>query len=76
MEEGKFVGHDGSNLYRRSWPVASPKGYVLLIHGYGEHCGRYDHVAAHLNGLGLSVWSYDPALSWAVAGTAGNRIVF
>jgi alpha-beta hydrolase superfamily lysophospholipase len=22
---------------------------IFLIHGFGEHCGRYEHVAAKLN---------------------------
>lgn len=45
--------------YERRWPVDAPRGHVLLVHGYGEHCARYDHVAAALNASGYSVYSYD-----------------
>ena len=32
---------------------------VLLVHGLGEHAGRYDHVARRLNGWGFAVRGYD-----------------
>ena len=35
-------------------PTSVPlRGVVLLVHGLGEHAGRYDHVARRLNELGL-----------------------
>ncbi len=32
----------------REWSAAAPRVLVLLAHGYGEHVGRYDHVARAL----------------------------
>jgi alpha-beta hydrolase superfamily lysophospholipase len=32
---------------------------VLILHGLGEHIGRYEHVAAQLNGWGWPVFGYD-----------------
>jgi alpha-beta hydrolase superfamily lysophospholipase len=32
---------------------------VLLVHGLGEHAGRYDHVAERLNQWGFAVRGYD-----------------
>ncbi|MFQ5572190.1 MAG: alpha/beta hydrolase [Rhodothermales bacterium] len=32
---------------------------VVLIHGYAEHCGRYAHLATHLNHHGFAVFTYD-----------------
>ena len=34
----------------RTWrdPDAAPRYVALLVHGYGEHIGRYEHVAAAL----------------------------
>jgi alpha-beta hydrolase superfamily lysophospholipase len=29
----------------RRWPVDDPARLVVLVHGYGEHVGRYEHVA-------------------------------
>src|SRR3954467_9072097 len=31
-----------------TWPNPEPRRIVILAHGYGEHLGRYDHVAALL----------------------------
>jgi alpha-beta hydrolase superfamily lysophospholipase len=32
----------------REWSAAEPRVLVLIAHGYGEHIGRYDHVARAL----------------------------
>lgn len=32
---------------------------VVLTHGLGEFCGRYEHVAAAFAGCGLRLWAYD-----------------
>lgn len=40
------ASRDGVDLYLRQWtPSNEPKGVVCLLHGLGEHCGRYNHVA-------------------------------
>ena len=41
------------------WEDASPRRIVLLAHGYGEHSGRYGHVADALVDRGAAVWSPD-----------------
>jgi len=52
--------HDGLKLHLQSWPCASAaKGTVLIVHGLGEHIGRYAHVAAQLNAWGWSVLGCD-----------------
>lgn len=45
--------------YFRTWKVDQPVGAIVLIHGLGEHCQRYDHVAAALNKAKFSVYSMD-----------------
>jgi alpha-beta hydrolase superfamily lysophospholipase len=58
----KVKASDGVDLYLRDWPLApSAKrlGSALIIHGLGEHSGRYAHVAAALNKIGISARSYD-----------------
>lgn len=35
------------------------RGQIVLVHGLGEHMGRYAHVIAHLNDWGFAVRSYD-----------------
>ncbi|MCG8370561.1 MAG: lysophospholipase [Proteobacteria bacterium] len=49
-----------SRLYRRSWlPDGDARAAVLLVHGLGEHCGRYGHLAAHCNARGFAVHAID-----------------
>ncbi len=53
---------DGTELVTRHWPLAPDQtrlGVALIVHGLGEHCERYDHVARYLNGLGWAVVSFD-----------------
>ena len=52
--------HDGLLLHLQAWPCAGPsRGNVLIVHGLGEHIGRYAHVAQQLNAWGWSVLGYD-----------------
>lgn len=50
---------DGLQLHWRDWPLSSPRGAILMVHGLGEHIGRYDHVAQQLNSWGWAVSGYD-----------------
>ncbi|MHA7682334.1 alpha/beta hydrolase [Cupriavidus sp. PET2-C1] len=55
---------DGTELFLRTWQpdpelFPEPAGSLLLVHGLAEHCGRYQHVAELLCGLGLRVRAYD-----------------
>ncbi|MFE5604436.1 alpha/beta hydrolase [Streptomyces coelicoflavus] len=43
----------------REWSAASPRYVALLVHGYGEHSGRYDEVAGVLTGHGAAVYAPD-----------------
>jgi alpha-beta hydrolase superfamily lysophospholipase len=40
-------------------PASKPLGTVLLVHGLGEHAGRYGEVAAYLHQWGFAVRAYD-----------------
>ncbi len=39
----------------RRWPAEDPARLAVLVHGYGEHTGRYEHVARALVAGGASV---------------------
>ena len=54
-----FVGTDGGRRAVRSWQDGAPTHVLLLAHGYGEHGGRYDHVAAALVANGAVVHAVD-----------------
>lgn len=48
-------------IVARSWrdSAAAPRFVALIVHGYGEHIGRYDHVAAALIANGAVVYGVD-----------------
>ncbi len=46
-------------VYDWAMPASQPLGTVLLVHGLGEHAGRYGEVAAHLHQWGFAVRAYD-----------------
>lgn len=54
-------GVGGVELYWRSWTPTDrpPRALVVLVHGMGEHCGRYDHVADALLARGFGVAAHD-----------------
>jgi alpha-beta hydrolase superfamily lysophospholipase len=65
-----FTARDGENLAYYQWQadasskqpgdLAEPaRGVVLMVHGLGEHAGRYDHVANALSNWGFEVCAYD-----------------
>ena len=55
----QFDGVAGQ-IHVTTWSGAvDPRFVALLAHGYGEHAGRYDHVAAMLVGLGAAVYAPD-----------------
>ncbi len=44
------------NAYGSARP---PRGHVLIVHGLGEHGGRYAELALYLNEFGFDVWAPD-----------------
>jgi alpha-beta hydrolase superfamily lysophospholipase len=72
------LGAPDQQLAVYDWPLsahptpATQRGTVLLVHGLGEHMGRYAHVAQQLNAWGFDVRGYDHhghGLSSGVRGT-------
>jgi len=55
-----FSANDGLKIFTICWqPAADPIGVILLVHGIGEHAGRYDHVAEVLTDAGYIVYALD-----------------
>ena len=65
-----FTARDGENLALYEWSLdawadevgtdaAPPRAVVLMVHGLGEHAGRYAHVAHQLMCWGFAVRAYD-----------------
>jgi len=56
---GTFTTTDGAELFTRSWTIDDPRYDILLVHGLGEHSGRWIGPAAFFNDHGANVYSYD-----------------
>ncbi len=56
----KWTASDGIEIYGQCWLTdAKPKAVIGIVHGMGEHSGRYAHVAAYLVENDYSVIAYD-----------------
>lgn len=65
---------DGDTLAVRSWPPSPEverRGVVVLVHGLGEHAGRYERLAQRLTGWGFTVIGYDQCGHGESAGVRG-----
>lgn len=59
-DEGYFSAKDGTRLFWRSQtPAAAPKAWIGLVHGYGDHSGRYAWVIERLVEQGFAVLTFD-----------------
>ncbi|MEO8652658.1 MAG: lysophospholipase [Ramlibacter sp.] len=57
-----FTASDGDNIAVRDWPLSpllAMRGVVVLVHGLGEHSGRYHPLARRLNSWRFAVRGYD-----------------
>lgn len=70
-----FIASDGQNLAVQDWLPThgeAVRGVVLIVHGLGEHVGRYDALANRLNAWGFAVRGYDQYGHGDSAGVRGG----
>lgn len=56
---GTFETADGTELFTRTWLAETPKYELLLVHGLGEHSGRWTKPMSYLVARGANVYTYD-----------------
>lgn len=59
MNELSWNNAEGLRLHAVHWPANDARAVILLIHGQGEHIGRYAHVAQWYNARSIAVVGYD-----------------
>jgi len=58
--ETTLTSKDGLQLFCQGWePETEPDACICLIHGIGEHSGRYTDFAEYMTGRGFAVLSFD-----------------
>ncbi|KQP56844.1 alpha/beta hydrolase [Agreia sp. Leaf283] len=55
----QFLSDHGVAIHYSAWPIENPRGIVQIVHGLGEHSGRYAELAGRLNASGYAVYAHD-----------------
>jgi alpha-beta hydrolase superfamily lysophospholipase len=60
LNEKMITNCQGLLLYSQEWlPDHDMKGVILLVHGLGEHCGRYQIISEQLARAGFGILRFD-----------------
>lgn len=54
-----FSGKGGVEIFYQKWIASKAKAVLVLVHGVGEHSGRYSNLLNALEGKGVSVFALD-----------------
>ena len=57
--EGQLEVAPGVSLFHRSWTASTARTPLVIVHGIGEHSGRYEHVALRFLASGYNVHLLD-----------------
>jgi len=74
--EDRFEGAGGQKLFRRAWLPASPDCLIVVVHGFGEHCGRYEALGRWFAQRGAAVHAYDQRGHGRTPGKRGHADSF
>jgi len=53
------MSRDGTRLAWRAWPVPAPRAVLAVVHGLGEHSGRYARLAEAMAPRGYATYAVD-----------------
>lgn len=59
VREGTLTSADGTHLVWRAWEIDRPKATFAVVHGLGEHSGRYERFARAMARRGFSTFAVD-----------------
>ncbi len=59
-QETTLTAADGHSLFLRTWaPPGEVRAVLVLVHGLGEHAGRYPHLVAAFQDEGYAIYGSD-----------------
>ncbi|MDP3939450.1 MAG: lysophospholipase [Deltaproteobacteria bacterium] len=68
-EEWQFEGKEGVSLYAQAWTPPEARRAMVVVHGLGEHSGRYQNIVDHFTPRGFAVYGFDQRGFGKSAGT-------
>lgn len=73
INDDVFKSGNGTTLHYRSWtPAVKPEMVIALVHGLGEHSGRYEHWAQRFNRQSIAFTAFDLRGHGLSGGRRGN----
>jgi len=70
--KGFINSRDGTKLAYRTWPGTSAKLNLAVVHGLGEHSGRYERFARGMAAFQMATWALDLRGHGESAGQRGH----
>jgi len=70
--EGRFEPTRRRSLFSRAWVPHEVDRALVVVHGFGEHCGRYEETASWFARRGSAVHAYDQQGHGMTAGRRGH----
>jgi alpha-beta hydrolase superfamily lysophospholipase len=58
-ENGSFTGKGGVEIYFQKWIAEKAKAVLIIVHGLGEHSGRYGNLLKSFENKGVSFFAID-----------------
>lgn len=72
----QLTSQDGLSLYYEVTPARDPAAVAVLVHGFGEHSGRYEALCAELQGWGITTYRFDYRGHGRAEGKRGHALNF
>lgn len=69
---GHFKSRDGGEIFYRFYPAPGARHTVIMLHGYGEHSGRYEKFPEKMKGLSAQLAVMDHRGMGRSAGARGD----
>ncbi|MCX7678197.1 MAG: lysophospholipase [Spirochaetes bacterium] len=71
-ETGTIIGKGGIELFFQRWIALNPAAALVVVHGLGEHSGRYGNLINWLDGKRISIYALDHRGHGRSAGKRGH----
>ncbi|KAI8143873.1 Alpha/Beta hydrolase protein [Fennellomyces sp. T-0311] len=73
VNEEWITTDDGYSLFTKTWkPAGQPIATAVMIHGFGEHIGRYDRMFTLFANEGIQTYGYDQR-GWGQSGKKAHE---